>query len=95
VAYLDANRRFLVDGLSDAMPAIRCALPEAMFLAWLDCTELQLDDPARFFLDHARVALSDGPPFGPRCEQHVRLNFATSRALLERIVGAMGNSLTQ
>ena len=43
---------------------------------------------ARFFLDHARVALSDGPPFGPGCEQHVRLNFATSSALLERIVAA-------
>ena len=36
------------------------------------------------------VAVSDGPPFGPGCEQFVRLNVATSRALLERIVGAMG-----
>ena len=48
-----------------------------------------LADPARFFLEKARVALSDGQPFGPGCEQRVRLNFATSRALLDRIVSAM------
>ena len=36
--------------------------------------------------------MSDGPPFGAGCEQHVRLNFATSRALLERIVAAMGQA---
>ena len=39
------------------------------------------------------MALSDGPPFGPGCDQYVRLNFATSRALLERIVGAMGDAV--
>jgi cystathionine beta-lyase len=64
--------------------------PQATFLAWLDCSALGLDDPARWFLDRAGVALSDGPPFGAGCEQFVRLNFATSHALLERIVPAMG-----
>ena len=64
--------------------------PQATFLAWLDCSALGLDNPARLFLDHAQVAVSDGPPFGPGCEQFVRLNVATSRTLLERIVGAMG-----
>ena len=41
----------------------------------------------------AHVALSDGPPFGSGCDQYVRLNFATSRALLEQIVVAMGEAL--
>jgi len=47
----------------------------------------------RFFLDHAGVALSDGPPFGAGNEQHVRLNFATSHALLQRIVSSMGRAV--
>ena len=47
------------------------------------------DDPARFFLDHARVALGDGSPFGTGYGSFVRLNFATSRTLLEQIVEAM------
>jgi cystathionine beta-lyase len=90
VAYLDGNRRALVDLIATHVPGVVCRIPEATFLAWLDCGARGHRDPARFFLDHARVALSDGPPFGPGCEQQVRLNFATSRALLRRIVEAMG-----
>jgi cystathionine beta-lyase len=89
VAYLAGNRAALSEHLAAGLPAVRCRPPEATFLAWLDCSSLGLDDPARFFLDEARVALSDGPPFGPGCEHHVRLNFATSRALLAQIVEAM------
>ena len=88
--YLDGNRRLLAELLAADVPAIRSEPPESTFLSWLDCSALGLDDPARFFLDHARVAVSDGPPFGPGCDQYVRLNFATSRALLEQIVVAMG-----
>jgi cystathionine beta-lyase len=89
VAYLDGNRRRLAELLADRMPAVGCRIPEATFLAWLDCAALGHVDPARFFLERAGVAVSDGPPFGPGCDQQVRLNFATSRALLDRIVGAM------
>jgi cystathionine beta-lyase len=88
VAYLDGNRRHLARRVADELPGITCRLPEATFLAWLDCGALGHDDPARFFLERG-VALSDGPPFGPGSEQHVRLNFATSRALLDRIIDAM------
>ena len=42
-----------------------------------------------------RVAVSDGPPFGTGCEQHVRLNFATSRAILEQIVAAMAGAVAR
>jgi cystathionine beta-lyase len=93
VAYLDGNRRTLVELLAAALPGAACPLPEATYLAWLDCAPLGLDDPARFFLDRARVAVSDGRPFGPGYEQHVRLNFATSRALLEQIVGRLATAL--
>jgi cystathionine beta-lyase len=93
VGYLDANRRALAQLVAGVIPGVDLHLPQATFLAWLDCAVLGLDDPARFFLDHAHVALSDGPPFGPGCEQFVRLNFATSRALLERVVGAMGEAV--
>jgi cysteine-S-conjugate beta-lyase len=93
VGYLASNRDFLLRQLAAEVPGISVRAPEATFLAWLDCSALGLDDPARFFLDHARVALTDGPPFGPGCEQHVRLNFATSRSLLAQIVGAMGEAV--
>ena len=92
VAYLAANRDALGDGLAEHLPGVAWHRPEATFLAWLDCAGLDRDDPARWFLDDARVALSDGPPFGAGNEQRVRLNFATSRALLGRIVEAMASA---
>jgi cystathionine beta-lyase len=90
VGYLAANVARLGELLVDELAGVGWHRPQATFLAWLDCSALGLDDPARWFLDRAGVALSDGPPFGAGCEQFVRLNFATSHALLERIVPAMG-----
>ena len=95
VDYLDGNRRLLAELLASELPEVACIPPEATYLAWLDCAELGVPDAARFFLDHARVALSDGPPFGAGNDTFVRLNFATSRALLERIVHAMAASVAR
>ena len=40
-------------------------VPEATYLAWIDCRDLGLgDDPAAAFLERGRVALNSGPPFG-------------------------------
>jgi cystathionine beta-lyase len=93
VDYLDGNHRFLRERLGAALPGITHRAADATFLAWLDCTALGHDDPAEHFLRRARVALSDGPPFGVGYDQFVRLNLATSRALLERIVGRMADSI--
>ncbi|MCU0311713.1 MAG: aminotransferase class I/II-fold pyridoxal phosphate-dependent enzyme [Acidimicrobiales bacterium] len=90
LVHLDARRRHLVDLVANELPGVGYRAPEGTYLAWLDCAALGLDDPARFFLDHAAVAVNDGASFGLGAERHVRLNFATSTELLERIVTAMG-----
>lgn len=93
VAYLDGNHRYLADVLDAELPGVFRRPADATFLSWLDCTDLGLDDPAGHFLRNARVALSDGPPFGAGYDQFVRLNVATSRALLEQIVEALAASI--
>jgi cystathionine beta-lyase len=81
--YLTANRDLLVSYVRDHLPGIRTTAPDATYLAWLDCRALNLQpDPFRFFLEHAKVALNDGAPFGPGGEGFVRLNFACPRATL-------------
>ncbi|MDQ2679070.1 MAG: aminotransferase class I/II-fold pyridoxal phosphate-dependent enzyme [Actinomycetota bacterium] len=90
---LDENRRLLDGLLRSELAGVTWHGAEATFLAWLDCAPLGFADPARQFLDHGRVALSDGPPFGAGWEQHVRLNLGTSSELLERIVAAIARSL--
>ena len=73
-------RDYLAGRLAKEFPRIGFRKPEATFLAWLDVSALDLPEPGfDFFLEKARVAFSDGRPFGPGGENCVRLNFATSR----------------
>jgi cystathionine beta-lyase len=87
---LDENRFRLRSLLEARLPSVRYIPPEAGYLAWLDCRELELgDDPAAVFLERGRVALSPGPRFGAEGRGFARLNFGTSGALLEEAVERM------
>jgi cystathionine beta-lyase len=91
--YLEDNRDFLASEVARRLPGVRMGLPEATYLAWLDCRETGLDDPYTFFLEHARVALNDGRPFGAGGEGFVRLNFGCPRALLADAIARMAAAL--
>ena len=86
---LDENRHTLGDLLAGAFPGSRYRMPEATYLAWIDLREAGLgDDPASVFRERG-VVLSPGLQFGPQGAGHVRLNFATSPAILAETVKAM------
>ncbi|HEX2646365.1 MAG TPA: PatB family C-S lyase [Candidatus Dormibacteraeota bacterium] len=92
LAYLHANRE-IVTAWASTQPAIGYHPPESTYLAWFDCRHLQLVDPFQFFLDSAKVGLSNGPDFGNPGEGHVRLNFGTSAEILQEILDRMSTSL--
>jgi cystathionine beta-lyase len=94
LAYLDGNRRLLGELLADRLPGVRWTPPEGTYLAWLDCRDLGLPTSAgRFFLEQAGVAMVDGPDCGAPGAGHVRLNFATPRAVLTTIVDRMADAV--
>lgn len=104
---LDANRKLLGELVAEQLPSVKYQWPQGTYLAWLDCRALGIDEeasdglavvadlsgPARWFLEHARVALSSGHVFGTGGAGHVRLNFATSRAILTEALSRMGRAL--
>lgn len=85
---LDGNRRLLGDLLAEHVPDAVYTAPEASYLAWIGLPGWG-DDPALGILRDARVALNRGPTFGPGGETHVRMNLATSPAILTEIVDRM------
>jgi cysteine-S-conjugate beta-lyase len=90
LAALDENRRRLAALLDEHLPAIGYRLPDASYLAWLDCRALGLgDDPAAAFLERGRVALEPGRRFGMQGQGFARLNIGTSDALLTEAVRRM------
>jgi cystathionine beta-lyase len=91
---LDSNRRLLAELLLRRLPEVAYEQPRAGYLAWLDCTQLELgEDPAAPMLERGRVALSPGPQFGRGGEGHVRLNFGTSPALVTEAVERMARTV--
>lgn len=92
--YLEENRDLLFSAVNENLPGMRMEKTEATFLAWLDCREANLaPDPARFFLEHARVGLSCGSEFGSDGAGFVRLNFACPRSVLIQALQQMKNAL--
>ena len=83
-AYLTNNRDYLVDFVEKNLPGVQITIPQATYLAWLDCRAAGISgNPYEFFLKEARVALNDGGAFGQGGEGFVRLNFGCPRPVLE------------
>ncbi|MEV8378779.1 aminotransferase class I/II-fold pyridoxal phosphate-dependent enzyme [Kribbella sp. NPDC056861] len=81
---LDRNRTVLGDQLPGG---IVWTPPQATYVAWLDCTGANVgEDPAAYFLEHSRVALSPGRTYDPAATNFVRLNFGTSEELLTEML---------
>ena len=94
IGTVDANRQALGPLLDQHLPGIAYEPPQAGYLAWLDCRELDLGgDPAQAFLLRGKVALSDGPQFGRAGEGFARLNIGTTPALMAEAVRRMSSAL--
>jgi cystathionine beta-lyase len=92
--YLQGNRDFMMQFIKENMPDIKMFQPQGTYLAWLDCSRLDLQpDPHHFFLDEAKVALNDGVTFGANGSGYVRLNFGCPRSTLETALKQMAAAL--
>jgi cystathionine beta-lyase len=90
LARLEANRDRLVDTLRRELPQARIHAPEATYLSWIDFAGLELGMPAaQFFLERAGIAASPGESFDPESGSFLRLNFATTPAMLDEILARM------
>jgi cystathionine beta-lyase len=93
VKHLRRNRDVLVGGLN-AVDGVRVRMPQAGYLAWVDCSGARPGaDVATLLQEQAQLYTSPGPDYGGPPDW-VRLNFATSTTLLDdmirRVAGALG-----
>lgn len=94
VEYLQGNRDYIKNYINQHFADIHHFSPQATYLAWLDCRALgQGEKLWQTVLDKGRLALSDGRDFGPGGENCIRLNFATSRKILEEALQRLNRAL--
>jgi cysteine-S-conjugate beta-lyase len=94
LGYLDEGRHLLADLLRRRLPQVRYRPPDGTYLAWLDCTAMDLPgSPGTLITDRARITVVDGPAFGAGGAGSFRFNFATPHPILadlvERIAAAL------
>ena len=86
-AEIGENRALLRALLDQHLPAVRWREPRSTYLAWLDVSALGLGErPGATLLKTAKVALSEGTNYGPAGAGHVRLNLATSPAIITEAI---------
>lgn len=90
--HLRQNRALIETFIKEKMPKIKFIPGEATYLAWLDVRELNLEKPYFYFLKH-KVAFSDGADFG--APGFLRLNFATTRELIEEALNRVFTAYSQ
>jgi cysteine-S-conjugate beta-lyase len=95
LTYLQANRDHLAKTLPELSPGVKINTPEATYMSWVDFRALNLPtEPAEHLLSKAKVAVSPGIPFGATVGSgFARLNFATTRAILDRAIDAIAAAL--
>jgi cysteine-S-conjugate beta-lyase len=88
LVHLAENSVWLEETVRTRLSPLKLRRPEATYLAWIDCRALGLDDAGlkRFFSHEAKVGLNHGAMFGKPGSGWMRLNFGTSRAILEEAV---------
>ncbi|BDI23552.1 MalY/PatB family protein [Herbiconiux sp. L3-i23] len=94
VGYLEDNHLALRQRLAERLPLATIAPLQGTYLTWLDLTAYPVvGDVSEVLLAEAKVRVNSGPAFGEVGEGHVRLNIATSRAILVEIVDRMADAL--
>ncbi len=91
---LEKNRDLLRSFVGKLMPETRMFPVEGSYLGWADFGRYDLPTPPhKFFLENAKVALSDGADFGAGYENWARMNFGCPPAILRGSLDRMAKAV--
>ncbi len=91
IEYLRSNRDYLMLQIN-AIKGLKMYPLEATFLAWIEVSALNLEDPEAFF-EEAGVGISAGKHYGN--DNFIRLNFACPKSRLEEAVKRLQKAVTK
>lgn len=83
--YISGNFEFIKEYCEKNIPKIKPNIPDATYLVWLDCRELEMNNQQlrEFMIYKAKIGLNEGCSFGRSLTGFMRLNAACPRGTLE------------
>ena len=96
LSYVEGNVDYVIDFCARRLPGVRAWRPQASFLVWLDCRQLDLGHDALvdLFVRRARLALNDGAMFGTQGEGFMRLNVGSPRQVIRQAMERLEAALS-
>lgn len=88
------QNRDLIAAETNTIPGMSVARIEATYLAWIDCTDLDIGDAShaqQFFYDQAAIAFSKGSDYGDK--NYIRMNFGCPTATMAEAFQRIRNAL--
>ncbi|HEX2921007.1 MAG TPA: PatB family C-S lyase [Bacteroidales bacterium] len=97
VTYISDNFKYVIDYLANNIPEINASEPEATYMIWLDCRRLGMNGKElhNFFISKAGIGMNEGSTFGPGGEGFMRMNIATTRAVLKQAMDQISQAITE
>ncbi|WP_341952561.1 aminotransferase class I/II-fold pyridoxal phosphate-dependent enzyme [Salinibacterium sp. TMP30] len=93
--YIEGNIEYLRSALAEQLPEAQMAPMQGTYLAWLDLRAYS-DEPelAEMLATRAGIRVNGGVGYGAVGAGHIRVNVATARPILERIVAELAKAMT-
>jgi len=90
IEYIEGNIKYLRAALAEQLPEARMAPMQGTYLAWIDLRAYS-DEPelADMLARKAGIRVNGGVGYGAVGAGHIRVNLATARPILERIVAQL------
>jgi cysteine-S-conjugate beta-lyase len=84
LSYLEGNINFTEQYIRDHLPKLEMIRPEATYLVWINCQNLELTDLEikHRLIKKGKLAVEPGPKYGEGGEGFIRINIACPRKIL-------------
>ena len=75
---------------------ITLRVPEGTYLAWIDCSQMKMNDKMlrKFMVEKAELGLSPGIVFGKEGQGFMRMNFAVPTAMMDQAISQLDDALS-
>ena len=95
VEYIRENRDYVCNYLKENLPMIKTHPQEGTYPLWLDMRALNMDHESlkKMLIDEAHIAFTSGTDFGEEGDRHFRLNLASPRRNMERVMENLNKAI--
>jgi cystathionine beta-lyase len=95
LSYLQSTRDFVHEYLQNHVLPIKLAKPEATYLLWLDCRDMEMNDVQLrdFFVKQCKLGMNPGIVFGEQGSGFMRMNIGTTKAAIAAAMESLRDNM--